>query len=70
MCCNQGLEPFRKEPVLKPEHFQYWEPKPLFKLFLIPDPYRNRYFYLKNILVYLLIYISIKPKQVINFFIF
>jgi len=28
----QGLEPQRKEPGLKPEPFEYWEPKPLFKL--------------------------------------
>jgi len=28
---TQGLEPYRKEPVLKPEPFEYWE----------PEPYRN-----------------------------
>jgi len=25
---HQGLENYRKEPVLEPEPFGYWEPKP------------------------------------------
>ena len=25
---KQGLEPYRKEPVLEPKFFKYWEPKP------------------------------------------
>ena len=24
----QGLEPYRKEPVLEPEPFEFWEPEP------------------------------------------
>jgi len=53
MNLNQGLEPYRKEPVLEPEPFEYWEPKPHrnpnFDKIKNPNPHRNPYLnYFKN----------------------
>jgi len=65
---NQGLEPYRKEPVLDMEPFEYWELKPHRQHYLNWFKNQNLTGIYTSILHFF--YISIKLKQATIFLFF